>query len=106
MTLSIYTLGALRVQLDTSALPDSVWKTLKHKALFEILLTFRKRPLTREQLTEYLWSQLDPDSADRNLRVAISQLRHALIPPDAAQHSDFILTTDHGYAWNLAADYW
>lgn len=106
MTLVIYALGALRVQRGENTLSDNAWKTLKHKALLEILLTFRKHPLTREQLIEWLWAHLEPDAADRNLRVTISQLRHALAPPDLSSAAQCILTTDAGYAWNLTADYW
>ncbi|MFQ5855302.1 MAG: tetratricopeptide repeat protein [Anaerolineae bacterium] len=107
MSLRIYTLGPFRVHRSDSPIPDPAWKTQKNKALLKILLTYRRRALTKEQLMEWLWPHLDPDAAGRNLRVAVSQLRRALEPdlPRGSQ-SSFILTTDAGYAWNTKADYW
>jgi DNA-binding SARP family transcriptional activator len=107
MGLRIYTLGPFRVHHGDTPITDSAWKTQKNKTLLKILLTYRQRALTRDQLMEWLWPHLDPDAAGRNLRVAISQLRRALEPnlPRGSQ-SSFILTTDAGYAWNTQADHW
>jgi len=107
MSLHIRTLGPFHAAYDDTPIPDSAWKTQKNKVLFKTLLTYRKRTLIKDQLMEWLWPDLEPDAAGRNLRVAISQLRQALEPdlPRGSQ-SGFILTTEHGYAWNLRARYW
>ncbi|MBI3760857.1 MAG: AAA family ATPase [Chloroflexi bacterium] len=107
MTLHIRTLGPFQAQRGDSPIPNADWKTQKNKALFKILLTFRGHSLTREQLMEWLWPDLDPDAASRSLRVAVSQLRQALEPELAhGSQSNFIRTTDAGYAWHIGSDYW
>lgn len=107
MSLRIQTLGSFCVCRGDAPIPDAAWKVQKNKTLLKILLTYRRRTLTSEQIIEWLWPDLDPEAADRDLRVAVSQLRKALepdLPRGASSH--FILTTDIGYAWNREADYW
>ncbi len=107
MSLRIFTLGAFRVYRGDLLIPDAAWKLQKNKALLKILFTYRQRALARDQLLEWLWPNLDPESANRNLRVAISHLRGALEPGmRRGVSSQYILTTDIGYAWNPRADYW
>ncbi len=107
MDLRIYTLGSFRVYSDNAPIADSAWKTQKHRALLKILLTQRGHVLTKDRLMDWLWPDLDPASASRNLRVAISHVRHAL-EPDLAQrsHSRYVLHTEGGYCWNTQAEYW
>ncbi|MFQ5343813.1 MAG: winged helix-turn-helix domain-containing protein, partial [Anaerolineae bacterium] len=107
MSLRIHTLGPFRVYRDDTPISEAAWKTQKNRALLKILITYRKRALTKDQLIDWLWRDLSPDAAGRNLRVAVSQLRRVLepnLPPRAK--SSFVLTTDAGYAWNTKADYW
>lgn len=107
MSLRIQTLGAFCVYRGATPIPDAAWKVQKNKTLLKILLTYRRGALTSEQIIEWLWPDLDPEAADRDLRVAVSQLRKTLepdLPRGASSH--FILTTDIGYAWNRQADYW
>lgn len=112
MTLRIFTLGTFRVQREDTPISDASWKTQKNKTLLELVLTARRHPLTREQIIEYLWPNLEPASGDRNLRVAVSQLRQTLTagtsasPYSVTSREPFVLTTDRGYAWNLNAPYW
>ncbi|MBU0491938.1 MAG: tetratricopeptide repeat protein, partial [Chloroflexi bacterium] len=107
MSLRIHTLGLFLVSRGDTPIPESAWKTQKNKTLLKILLTHRQHHLTRDQLLDWLWPDLDPDAADRSLRVATSQLREALEPdrPRGSRPS-FLLTTEAGYAWNLQTDYW
>jgi DNA-binding SARP family transcriptional activator len=105
--LRIYTLGPFRIYSDDTPIADSAWKTQKHKTLLKILLTQRGHVLTKDQLIEWLWPDLDLAAAGRNLRVAISHVRHAL-EPDLAQrsHSRYVLHTEGGYRWNTQTEYW
>lgn len=107
MALSIYTLGSFEVHRDGHVVSDIMWKTQKNKHLCKILLTHAGHALPKERLMEWLWSDLEPDAAVRNLRVAVSQLRKALEPdlPKGAK-SSYVLTTDAGYAWNTTQDVW
>jgi len=107
MGLRIYTLGPFCVYRGDELLPPAAWKTQKSKTLLKLLFTFRRRQLTRDQLLEWLWPDLDPAAADRSLRIAVSQLRETLAPGrPRGSHSSYILTTDSGYAWNPQGDYW
>ncbi|HYN89463.1 MAG TPA: AAA family ATPase [Ardenticatenaceae bacterium] len=107
MMLRIRTLGPFRVHLDDAIVPETAWKTQKNKILLKILLTYRGHALAKEQLMEWLWPELEPGAAGRNLRVAVSQVRQALEARTPRQHSaTYILTTDSGYAWNTEAGYW
>ncbi|MBI3958900.1 MAG: winged helix-turn-helix domain-containing protein [Chloroflexi bacterium] len=106
MPLTITTLGEFRLLRDDEELSPAAWKNQKNRHLCQLLLTHRRNPPHREQLLEWLWPGLPPASADRSLRVAISQLRRALepdLPPRA--DSAFLLITPSGYAWNPHADY-
>jgi len=111
MSLRIHTLGPFLVYRDATPIPDSAWKTQKNKSLLKILLkillTHRGHALTKDRLMEWLWRDLAPRAAGRNLRVAVSQVRRVL-EPDLRHggQSGFVLTTDAGYAWNTQADYW
>ncbi len=107
MNLHIETLGPFAVSHGDVPISDSVWKTQKNKALFKILLTSRDHALNKEQLMEWLWPEMAPEAAGRNLRVAISQVRRALEPGlQRGSQSHFLLTTESGYAWNTQAGYW
>jgi DNA-binding SARP family transcriptional activator len=107
VSLHIETLGSFDVSHGDVPISDSVWKTQKNKTLFKILLTNRGHALNKEHLMDWLWPEMDPDAASRNLRVAISQVRQALEPHlRRGSQSRFLLTTESGYAWNNQADYW
>lgn len=107
MALRIRTLGAFEVQRDGSPITDREWKTQKNKHLCKLLLTHEGHSLAKDQLMEWLWADLDPDAAGRNMRVAISQLRKVLEPDlKRGTKSSHVLTTDGGYAWNTRPDDW
>ncbi len=107
MGLRIDTLGAFRICHDEEPIPEAAWKAQKHKALLKILLTHRGHALTKEQLMEWLWPDLPPKSAARDLRIAVSQVRRVLEPNiSRGSESTYVLTTESGYAWNIQSDYW
>ncbi len=73
MSLRIQALGPFRVFRGDAPIPESAWKTQKNKTLLKILLTYRQRRLTRDQLLDWLWPDLDPDAADRSLRAVFDR---------------------------------
>lgn len=104
--LALYCLGTFRVERDGAMIAPDAFGTQKTRALLKLLLTARGHALTQDQLIEYLWMDLEPAAAGRNLRVAVSQLRRVLEPAlPRGSHSRYILTTETGYAWNVAAAY-
>ncbi len=106
MTLYITTLGAFAVARDGEPVPDEAWKTAKNKALLKILLTERGRAVDKARLMAWLWPELEPAAAGRNLRVAASQVRRILEPDlPGGGESGYILTAESGYLWNPESDY-
>ncbi len=107
MVLEIYTFRSFEVHRDGLPIAANTWKTQKNKHLCKILLTYEGQALPKERLIDWLWSDLEPDAAARNLRVAVSQLRKVLEPDlPKGSKSSYVLTTDAGYVWNMQRDDW
>lgn len=60
------------------------FRTRRVAVLLAYLAYFRDRSASREELAEMLWPDLEPERAKRNLRQALSSLRHHLEPPGVA----------------------
>ena len=76
-TLRIQTLGSFQVWRQEDSLK---WPTQKSKALLQILLVEPGREVPTDQILEYLWPTLQPNKAQNNLWVTVSQLRRLLEP--------------------------
>ncbi len=107
MALQLNVLGRFELRRDDEPIADRDWKTQKNKQLLKILLTEAGRAVSKDRLVEWLWPDLLPEAAARNLRVAVSQLRR-LLEPDLAKPaaSRVVVTTDGGYAWRSTPDLW
>lgn len=70
------------------------------RAALRLLALHAPRPVHREVLCEALWPEADPESATRNLQVAVSSLRQ-LLEPGVARGSHTLLVRD-GDAYRLA----
>jgi predicted ATPase/DNA-binding SARP family transcriptional activator len=57
------------------------FRTRRVAALLAYLAYYRDRTASREELCEMLWPDMEPERAKRNLRQALSSLRHHLEPP-------------------------
>lgn len=57
------------------------FRTRRVALLLAYLAHFRDRSHSRDELSELLWPELEPERAKRNLRQALSSLRHHLEPP-------------------------
>ncbi|MEJ2736325.1 MAG: AAA family ATPase [Anaerolineae bacterium] len=78
--LRIHLLGAFELWLDGQLVPQSAWPGRKACRLFKILVTHRHRVVSSDELIEWLWPNLTPESARNSLWVAVSRLRHLLEP--------------------------
>lgn len=92
---------SMRIQgraIDLGAVRPRVRKLLR-------ILAFRAgRPVHREELTEALWPGTDPETAGRNLHVAISTLRHVLEPDlPKGRPSSLICRDGESYRLDLPA---
>ncbi|GMV30490.1 MAG: hypothetical protein AMXMBFR59_26150 [Rhodanobacteraceae bacterium] len=100
-TLSIRTFGTFEIALDGR---HGLLPYLKSAMLLLILVLERDRARARDQLARLLWSDLDDDSARRNLRHAISAVNRTF---RAASSGDIIVrcgTSRIGVAQDLKID--
>jgi len=72
-------LGPTRLEVDGVECRDLGWRRERVRTLLVFLMV--NGPSRREQITDALWPDLDPDAADRNLRVTLSYL-HRVLEPD------------------------
>ncbi|MEZ4832263.1 MAG: tetratricopeptide repeat protein [Caldilineaceae bacterium] len=98
--LTITTLGSFSILRDGEPIPVTAWHTRKNLELVQILLTLHQRSLSQDELMEWLWPDLPPARAGRNLRVAVSQARRTLEPElRKGGDSRYLRTQPTGYRW-------
>ena len=101
--LRIQTLGPFEVWRDGQRLTPAAWSGRKTCQLFKTLLTHRQRAVASDEIIEWLWPNLEPESARNSLWVAVSHLRRLLEPellPRGA--SSFVLSEPPGYRFDAA----
>src|SRR5262249_32312969 len=96
--LRIWMLGGLRVAVDGVDVPQNAWRRSKPRSLVKLLALAPAHRLHREQLMEWLWSDLDPTAAGANLRQAIHFSRLA-IGAGAVRVNDEIVRLEAGTLW-------
>jgi DNA-binding SARP family transcriptional activator len=88
--LTILTFGGFEVRREDRRLADfESWRT---RALAAFLITHRGQAFSRDRLANLLWPEIDAETARRNLRQALYNLRSTLESPDAPPR----VTTDGG----------
>ena len=103
--LRVQSLGTFRVWRGEVEISSGEWKREKARQLFQLLLTFRKTLLEREQITELLWPDLDPETAQRDFKVALSSLIKVLEPDhEKDAPSAYIAREGHSYGLRKGAD--
>lgn len=101
--LRIQMLGPFEVWRDGQRLTSVDWSGRKTCQLLKILVTYRQRAVAGDELIEWLWPNLEPESARNSLWVAVSHLRRLLEPelsPRGA--SSFVLSELPGYRFDPA----
>jgi LuxR family transcriptional regulator, maltose regulon positive regulatory protein len=78
--LRVQTLGPFRLWRGAQEVPDGDWTRKKARQVFHLLLTYRHTMLEREQIAEMLWPELDPETAERDFKIAYSALNNVLEP--------------------------
>ncbi len=105
--LRVYTLGPFRVWRDDAELPETAWQREKARQLFQLLLTERWRFLQKEQIIDALWPDLDPAQGDRNFKVALNALQHALEPDRLPRATPtYVQRRNETYGLNREAPLW
>jgi len=74
--LGVIVLGSFRVFQD--GVPVDPWRGVRAQRLLAYLVAHRHRPVSREQLIEVFWPDVDPEAGRRNLHQAVYTLRLAL----------------------------
>jgi DNA-binding SARP family transcriptional activator len=106
-SLEVYLLGPFRVVVDGLPVEEHRWARSKPKLLVKVLALQPHHRLHREQLTELLWPDSDPDSASNNLHKAIHMARQTLEPGlRAAADSNFILTSGQQVVLSAPGKLW
>lgn len=105
--LNVHTLGRFVCELGSSPIPDSGWRRQATRSLWQLFVNFRGTPLDREQIFEYLWPGNDPESSQRNFKVALNTL-YKVIEPDRPPggESAFIYREGTLYGIRNEADIW
>jgi LuxR family transcriptional regulator, maltose regulon positive regulatory protein len=105
--LRVQTLGAFQVWRGDQPIPQNGWRREKSRQLFQVLLINRHSPLDRDQLCEHLWPGADPETSQRNFKVALSTLYNVL-EPERAPGSDSAYIERSGTAYGIRpqADLW
>jgi two-component SAPR family response regulator len=99
----IQSFGGFRLWKDGILLPESVWKRDKALQLFQLLLLKKGAFVHKEELIDILWENVPRDTGERDFKVAMNALMHAL-EPDRLSHtaSQFVLRNSGSYALNFA----
>lgn len=102
--LSIRTMGQIEVWRGTDLVNPKDWQREKARHLFQFFINNRNKWFTREQLSDHLWPDLDPDASSQNLKVALNALNHALEPMrEPGQTPFFIARRESLYGINPSA---
>lgn len=104
--LRVQTLGAFRVWRGDHEIEAREWQRDKARQLFQALIAHRNRWLQREELTEMLWPHLAPETAMRDVKVALSALYRVLEPNRSESTSSFIARDGSAYRLRPTADIW
>ncbi|MCA9979216.1 MAG: AAA family ATPase [Anaerolineales bacterium] len=105
--LRIQTLGAFQLWRGAEEVPHGDWKRHKARQLFLLLVTEHGRLLEREQLTDRLWPELDPESGERDFKIAYTTLCKVLEPErDRKAPSAFVARDGTRYGLRPEADIW
>ncbi len=105
--LRVQMLGPFRAWRGAQEIAPAEWRRDKARHLFQLLLTYRRTPLDREQLIEMLWPGGDPQAGQRNFKVALNALYGVLEPqrrPSAP--SAYVLRDGSCYGLRPGADLW
>ncbi len=105
--LRAHMLGPFALWRGLEPVPASEWKRQKARQLFLFFLANRHALWEREQITDRLWSELEPDAAERNFKIAYNALTKVLEPNRQRNApSAFILRDGSRYGLRPEADMW
>ena len=105
--LRVQLLGDFQAWRGSQAIPSKGWQRTNTRQLFQLFLTYREIPLTRDQIMEHLWPTEPPASSQRKLKVALNTLYRVLEPARApGAESAYIKRDGLCYQLRAEADIW
>jgi LuxR family maltose regulon positive regulatory protein len=105
--LRVQSLGAFQLWRGDHLVESNAWHRKKARQLFQLLLTYWRTQLHREQIVELLWPELDPQSAQRDFKIAYNALCNVLEPDRLRnQPPSFIGREGSRYGIRPGADLW
>ncbi|ASS75308.1 hypothetical protein CIG75_10110 [Tumebacillus algifaecis] len=106
-TLRISTLGKFVVVRGLEEVARKEWKREKSRQLFQLLVTRHGQLVQRDELYELLWPEMDEKTANRDFKVAMNALTHAIEPKrEARSNCFFIERLDTAYRLDPEAAVW
>lgn len=84
-------LGPFELQIGKEVVGDRKWQRDKAKELFIFLLLNRGRFVPKEEIMSVLWNDAEPESADRDFKVALNALLKVLEPNRGAREESFFI---------------
>ena len=100
--LEVLLFGTFQARLDD--LPITTFRSVNTQGLFAYLILQAERPFTRDSLATLFWPDVPDNTAKKNLRQTLYQLRQLLNDSDELPHP-FLIVTRQTIQWNLASDY-
>ena len=100
-TLWVRTLGSMAVWRGDALISPGDWQREKARQLFQLLLTNRGQWLLRDQIVDQLWPDLPAEPAQRDFKVALNALNHAMEPARLrTAPAFFVVRNDNMYGLN------
>ncbi len=105
--LCIQTLGPFRLWRGDEEVAAQDWRRENARHLFLLFVTYRGRLLERERIMDLLWPTLDPETALRDFKVALSRLYKVLEPERGrGAPSAYVMRDGTRYGLRPGADIW
>ena len=92
--LDVFLLGRFAVAVDGAELASERWPSLRAAQLVQLLALQPQHRLTRDEVIDALWPQLEPDAGAANLRKAAHHARQAL-----GRHDGIVLQAGEVLLW-------
>ena len=105
--LELRLLGLTEITVDGTRIDERLWTRRKSKSLLKILALAPRHQVSREQLMEMLWPELDPDLSANNLNKVIHAARRTLEPElKSGADSRFVVTSEQQIALTASGGLW
>lgn len=90
-SLTIYCFGHFRVKQGETWLPEKVWQRRKSKRLLKYIALSPHYTLSKDQLVDRLWGDLDPEAANSNFYRTLYNIRRVLEPQAPRSYSNYLV---------------